>query len=433
MAAAPAAAQQPGQQRRPVPRRARRGRGLPVGGHPRDVRLVLFRGDVGRQPAGQQDQPLAAVHDHPPGAGPARHLAARLDLAAAVGVVPGVNRVVQHDLQRLPGRAPPLQLPLRRPGMNPDRQLDLLTGQVAEHAVEGAQPGEGAEDQPDNMLRLLVGIQDGLAGRAADVADRQRDGQLAALGLGEPARQHPLPDQVQLCLAHRSLQPQQQPVVIDPGVIDAVGIGEQHAGQRAQLQQLVPVPAGPRQPGHLDTQDDAHTSHRHLRDEPGKPLPGIGRRRRHPEIVVDHHDLRPRPAQRDRPPGERVLQPRGLRVLKHLLPARLADVHHRCPVQVLRADLLLRLPLQPVTGQAHHDRLPPPGRRSCCQHRQQRHRSSPPLRRQHRPDQETGSHRIPGTRPHRAHLLPLTAAGTPELPPATVLPRSVSPQIPASG
>ena len=210
--------------------------------------------------------------------------------------------------------------------MDADRQLDLLTGQVAEHAVEGAQPAEGAEDQADNMLRLLVGIEDDLAGRAADVADRQRDRQLAALGLGEPARQHPLPDQVQLCLAHRSLQPQQQPVVIDPGVIDAVGIGEQHAGQRAQLQQLVPVPAGPRQPGHLDTQHDAHTSHRHLRDEPGKALPGIRRRRRHPQIIVDHHDLRPRPAQRDRPPGQRVLQPRGLSVLKDLLPARLADV-----------------------------------------------------------------------------------------------------------
>jgi len=84
--------------------------------------------------------------------------------------------------------------------MHPDRQLDLLIDQVAEHPVEGPEPPEGAEDQPDNMLRLLVGIEDGLAGQAADVTDRQWDGQLAALGLGEPARQHPLPDQVQLCL-----------------------------------------------------------------------------------------------------------------------------------------------------------------------------------------------------------------------------------------
>ena len=208
------------------------------------------------------------------------------------------------------------------------------------------------------MLGLLVGIQDDLAGRAADIADRQRDRQLAALGLGQLARQHPLPDQVQLCLAHRPLQPQQQPVVVDPRVVDAVRIGEQHPRQRAQLQELVPVPAGPRQARHLDPEDDARTSHRDLRDEPGKALPGIGRRGRHAKVVVDHQDLGTRPAQRHGPLGQRILQPRRLRMLKHLLPAGLADVDDRSPAQVIRADLLLRLPLQPVPGQAHRDRLP---------------------------------------------------------------------------
>ena len=213
------------------------------------------------------------------------------------------------------------------------------------------------------MLRLLVRVEDNLAGRAAHVPDRQRDRQLAALGLGQLARQHPLPDQVQFCLAHRSLQAQQQPVVINPRVIDAVRVGEQHAGQRAQLQQLVPVPAGPRQPGHLDAEDNARTSHRDLRDQPGKPLPGIRRRGRHSQVVVDHHDLRPCPAQRRCPLHERVLQPRGLRMLKHLLPARLTDIHHRGPAEMLRADLLLRFSPQPVPGQAHHARLPSCGPR----------------------------------------------------------------------
>ena len=308
--AAPAAAQQPGQQRRTVPRGAGRGRGLPVGGHPGDVRLVFLGGDVGRQPPGQQDQPLVTAFHHAPGAGPARHLPPRLDLAAAVGVIPGVDRVVQHVLQCLPGRAPPLELPLRRAGMHPDRQLDLLLDQVAEHPVERPEPREGAEDEADHVLRLLIGVEDGLAGRPAHVADRQRDGQVTALGLGQLARQHPLPDQVQFMFAHRSLQPQQQPVVVVAGVVNAVGVGEQHAGQAAQLQQLVPVPPGPGQPGHLDPEDDAHTSHRDLRDEPGKALPRIRRRGRHPEVVVDHRDLRPRPAQRHGPLGERVLQPR---------------------------------------------------------------------------------------------------------------------------
>ena len=212
--AAPAAAQQPGQQRRAVPRRARRGGGLPVGGHPGDVRLVLLRGDVGRQAARQQHQPLAGIFHHPPGVRPAGDLPARPGLPAAVGVIPGVGRVVQHVLQRLPGGAPPFELSLRRAGVNPDRQLDLLGHQVAEHAVERSQPAEGAEDEADDVLRLLVGIEDDLAGRPAGVPDRQRDRELAALGLGQLARQHPLPDQVQFVFAHRPLQAQQQPALV---------------------------------------------------------------------------------------------------------------------------------------------------------------------------------------------------------------------------
>jgi hypothetical protein len=47
---------------------------MPVGGHPRDVRLVLFRGHLGGQPAREQDQPLAGVLHHPPGARPAGQL-----------------------------------------------------------------------------------------------------------------------------------------------------------------------------------------------------------------------------------------------------------------------------------------------------------------------------------------------------------------------
>jgi len=159
------------------------------------------------------------------------------------------------------------------------------------------------------------------------------------------------------------------------------------------------------------------------------PFPGIGRRGRYPQVVVDHDDLRACPAQRDRPLGQRVLQPRRSGMLKHLLPAFLADIHDRCPVQVLRRIFCCGCPCRRylarliTTASCRADRSP--GR----QHRRQRHHRSPPFRRQHRPDQGIGSHRIPGARPHRAHPLPLTAAGEPPLPPATVLPRSVSAQI----
>ena len=135
MAAAAAAAQQAGQQRGPGPGSARGRGGLLVGGHPGGVRLVLLLGDVGRQPARQQHQPLIAALHHAAGVRAARDLAARVDLAAAEGVVPGIGRVVQHVLQRLPGRAPPFQLPLRRARPGPDRQLHLVLHEVAEHGL----------------------------------------------------------------------------------------------------------------------------------------------------------------------------------------------------------------------------------------------------------------------------------------------------------
>src|SRR5262249_28081663 len=46
-------------------------------------------------------------------------------------------------------------------------------------------------------------------------------------------------------------------------------------------------------------------------------------------------------------------------MLKNLLPAGLAHIHHRGPVPVLGPDLLLRLPPRPVSAQAHRARLLP--------------------------------------------------------------------------
>jgi hypothetical protein len=99
--------------------------------------------------------------------------------------------------------------------------------------MQRAELGELGEDQPHHRLDLLVGVQGRLTRGAAHRAGRQRDGQLSPPCLGLLAGQHPLLEQVQLGLAHRSLQPQQQPVVVVDRVVDAVGVGQQRAGQRA--------------------------------------------------------------------------------------------------------------------------------------------------------------------------------------------------------
>src|SRR6266496_4853961 len=50
---------------------------------------------------------------------------------------------------------------------------------------------------------------------ATHVTDRDGHREFPAFGLREAPRGHPLTDQIQLRLAHRAFQPQQQPVVVE--------------------------------------------------------------------------------------------------------------------------------------------------------------------------------------------------------------------------
>jgi hypothetical protein len=98
--------------------------------------------------------------------------------------------------------------------------------QEPQHRVHRAQLIEQPEHQPDDRLDLLIGIQRRLAGGPAGIPGRQRDRQLPAAGLGQPPRRHPLPDQMQLNLAHRALQPEQEAIVIPVRIVDPVRVGQ---------------------------------------------------------------------------------------------------------------------------------------------------------------------------------------------------------------
>src|SRR4029453_10016848 len=123
------------------------------------------------------------------------------------------DRAVQAVLQRHPVGPPPHQLPFVRPGVQPHPQLHVVVDQPAQHPMQGAELGELGEDQPHHRPDLLVGVQHRLSRHSAQIADRQPHGQLSPPRLGLLAGQHPLLEQGQLGLAHRPLQPQQQPVV----------------------------------------------------------------------------------------------------------------------------------------------------------------------------------------------------------------------------
>jgi hypothetical protein len=190
-----------------LPHRPRLIRAGLVGLQARQVPLVLLPGDGGGHAVRQQHRPGVGAEHAAAGARPAGVLAARVDLAPSVGVGPSVERVLQQVLERHPIGPPPLQVAFADPLTQADAELDVVPGQVAQDRVERAQLLELPEDQPHHLLDLFVRVERHLARWPPHVADRQRDRELPAPCLVQPALVHPLLQDVQLGLAHGALWP----------------------------------------------------------------------------------------------------------------------------------------------------------------------------------------------------------------------------------
>ena len=91
------------------------------------------------------------------------------------------------------------------------------------------------------MLHLAVGIEDHAIVVVIDQSGGQARLQLAAARLALDAALQARAEHVQLGFAHRSLQPQQQPVVEMARVVQAVLIKDQGSRQGEHLQQAMPV------------------------------------------------------------------------------------------------------------------------------------------------------------------------------------------------
>jgi hypothetical protein len=143
---------------------------------------------------------------------------------------------------------------------------------------------------------------------------------------------------VQFCFRHRSFEPQQQTIIIDRRIIHTIGIGNQRVEQRADLQQLMPVPARSRQARHLNANNQSDVAETNLRDQSLKAKATFDGRARSPEIVVDDHDGLARPPKSNGAVNQRVLQSRRLLVTFDLLRCGLPDVDDRQALAMLPVD-----------------------------------------------------------------------------------------------
>src|SRR3954469_20811640 len=123
------------------------------------------------------------------------------------------------------------------------RQGDIMLDQIAHDAVNAATALEDIEDEPDRLPHPLIRIEADLTGWALEVATRHVEAKFAAFCLVPAPLIEAGAHDVQLCFGHRSFEPEQQAVVVESGIIDAVAVSNQRACQRADLQQLIPIAA----------------------------------------------------------------------------------------------------------------------------------------------------------------------------------------------
>ena len=103
--------------------------------------------------------------------------------------------------------------------------------------------------------------------------------------------QGPLAEQVQLEFTHGAFEAQEQAVVDEAGIVDAIRIDDDGAHHAAQLDQVVPIAAVPRQARRFDTEDRTHLARADFRDESLESGSLNQTRSRAPEILVNDHDV----------------------------------------------------------------------------------------------------------------------------------------------
>jgi len=138
-----------------------------------------------------------------------------------------------------------------------------------------------------------------------------------ALGLGQLTADEAGAQDVELGLAHRPFQAEQQPVVEVHRVVEAVLVENEGVGQGADLEQPVPVGRAASQTGDLQAEHDPDLAHSDRGDQLLEPL-AVTVGTRLAQVAVDDHDSVQRPAQGDRPLAQRVLALGALGVLEDL-------------------------------------------------------------------------------------------------------------------
>ena len=237
----------------------------------------LLPGDVAGMRRRQANRPFAegdlgrrrACADPPP------H---RIGPPPTIDVSPGVGRVVQNVVDPCAVGFAPQHLVRHRAVQWTNRQRQVVGPQIAHHPARAAQLGEFGEHQLQAGLHLLVGIAHNRPRAVVGEPGRQGDPQLATGRFLIFALMQAQADLVQLGFAHDPRQTEQQPVMVGARVVEPLAIGQDHAKQRAQFEQLMPIAVIARQPRGIEAEHQPGIAQPDLGDQPLEAI-SLGTRR----------------------------------------------------------------------------------------------------------------------------------------------------------
>ena len=212
------------------------------------------------------------------------------------------------------------------PAGGPHRHRKPVGPQMAHHRMGTVPRAERGEHEGQAGLHLLVRIEGDGPGGIIGQAGRNRQAELTASCLLSLTLVQTKLDLMQFRFAHDAGQAEQQTVMIGTRVKQPLAIGDQHAEQRAQFQQLMPVAIVARQARGVEADDQAGMAEADLGDQLleartfGRAGAGLA------EILVDDVDPLARPAPGFSPLNQTVLQLGTLLMLLDLGQRGLAHV-----------------------------------------------------------------------------------------------------------
>src|SRR5258708_36914682 len=186
----------------------------------------------------------------------------------------------------LPGR--PVTFPVRGP-----RKADAIAHHVKEDLPRAAEPTEHPQGGADGLPHATVGIplQAGLAG--PQIADRHRDPVFAALRFRLDPLDEPTTHQRQLELAHRALEAEEQAIVEDAWIVDAIEIDDPRAHEPTELEHVMPVPPVACEARGFEAEHGTHRPLTQLRHERLEARPRHQSAGGSPKVVIDPPRVRP--------------------------------------------------------------------------------------------------------------------------------------------